>query len=415
MRAVPLIVLAALGATPRLALADRGSDAVRSYMAAYTASRLARAHAMIPAWARKYNMNCTGCHYPAPPRLNGSGQRFKWAGYRMPEEIGEKVTVEKFQNYIAARGRIDYNYQVTENQRSSLSEFKYADATVYFAGPMLKSYGAWFELERAAENNLELVSDVSTTWGTQKGYGGLRIGQFHWLSRWGLAGFDRPTGIFTATPLGGNLTKAIPFSFGNDQVGVEAYYVRGNNRASVEVLNGINATGKGDEGGTGRKKDFVVIDNYLLDDAGSGISAVGYYGSVDGLAAAAPTLRSHFWRVGITASKIVTNFEAQGAVLFAKDYNLPLAQPDDKGVGYWVQAQYQFPKAASFTLYGRYEFLDQNTDIASNGTARYLVGGVMPWGLPEYIRVALDGVLDVPRTSGLPKKYSMSAELMINF
>ena len=42
------------------------------------------AHA-IPAWARKYNMNCSGCHYPVVPQLNGDGLAFKWAGYRRPE------------------------------------------------------------------------------------------------------------------------------------------------------------------------------------------------------------------------------------------------------------------------------------------------------------------------------------------
>ena len=28
----------------------------------------------IPAWARRYNMNCSGCHYPAVPRLNEIGR-----------------------------------------------------------------------------------------------------------------------------------------------------------------------------------------------------------------------------------------------------------------------------------------------------------------------------------------------------
>src|SRR5438034_8178781 len=52
--------------------------------------------------------------------------------------------------------------------------------------------------------------------------------------------FDRPIGINTASPLGGKITASVPFSFNNDQVGVEGYYVAGNNRASVEILNGID-------------------------------------------------------------------------------------------------------------------------------------------------------------------------------
>ena len=38
----------------------------------------------LPAWARRYNVNCSHCHAPAVPRLNATGIRFRWAGYRMP-------------------------------------------------------------------------------------------------------------------------------------------------------------------------------------------------------------------------------------------------------------------------------------------------------------------------------------------
>ena len=50
---------------------------------------------VIPAWARRYNANCSMCHSPAVPRLNARGIQFKWAGYRLPEEIGEKAEVTR--------------------------------------------------------------------------------------------------------------------------------------------------------------------------------------------------------------------------------------------------------------------------------------------------------------------------------
>src|SRR5438034_10942241 len=74
-----------------------------------------------------------------------------------------------------------------------------------------------------------------------------------------------------------------------------------------------NPEGIGDEGDTDRKKDFVFVDQYLMDEAGSGITAMGYYGSLVGLdTAVAPNLTSHFWRLGLTANKIVDRFEAMG-------------------------------------------------------------------------------------------------------
>ena len=94
MRILRIVVLAVAGAVlaPGVAYAG-GHGWLRRYIATYTSRRATRT--LIPAWARKYNMNCSGCHYPAPPRLNATGMRFKWAGYRMEDDFNETVSVEK--------------------------------------------------------------------------------------------------------------------------------------------------------------------------------------------------------------------------------------------------------------------------------------------------------------------------------
>jgi hypothetical protein len=38
------------------------------------------------------------------------GIRFRWAGYRMPDEIGQKVDVKDVGHYVAMRGRMQYAY-----------------------------------------------------------------------------------------------------------------------------------------------------------------------------------------------------------------------------------------------------------------------------------------------------------------
>jgi hypothetical protein len=65
----------------------------------------------IPAFARKYNVNCTVCH-TAPPILNGFGQRFLENGYQLPgtedggivgkRKLGE-VTLDEISNYLSFR------------------------------------------------------------------------------------------------------------------------------------------------------------------------------------------------------------------------------------------------------------------------------------------------------------------------
>ncbi len=355
MRRIGLVLLGAVVA-PSAARAGGTPAAVRAYMAEYTTSRLEKAHAMIPAWARRYNKNCNDCHWPAVPRLNAYGMRFKWAGYRPPDELGEQVNVAKVENYLAVRGRMRYQYNKTQNQPASNSQFAFEDYTIFYGGPFGKNYGAFFELERAPDE-LELVANVASAWGKEKAFGGFRIGQFHWLQREGLAGFDRPIGINTPSPLGGKITASVPFSFNNDQVGVA----------------------------------LVGLDT-----------------------AVAPSLTSHFWRLGLTANKIVDRFEAMGMILYGKDFDLPAGAPENKGVGYWFQGAYMFSKS-SFTLFGRYEYLDPNTDVANNANHRYVLGGVVPLGLPEYLRLALEGTLDSPQASGAPKKYGVSAQVMLNF
>ena len=65
----------------------------------------------IPAFARKYDVNCTACH-TAPPILNQFGQRFLENGYQLPgtedggiigkKKLGE-VTLDDVTNYISFR------------------------------------------------------------------------------------------------------------------------------------------------------------------------------------------------------------------------------------------------------------------------------------------------------------------------
>src|SRR6266508_3259891 len=125
MRVVRITCLTVAAALWMPAVARAGDGAwVRRYAADYAARR---AHALIPAWARKYSMNCSGCHYPAVPRLNATGLKFRWAGYRTPEEIGEKANVGKVDNYLAAGLETEFAYEKTEG----------APAANSFAAPAL--------------------------------------------------------------------------------------------------------------------------------------------------------------------------------------------------------------------------------------------------------------------------------------
>ena len=424
MRTSSLLVVVALAGTLAAPAARAGETpaarALRAYIAEYSASRFARAHALIPAWARKYNMNCSGCHYPVPPRLNATGMRFKWAGYRMPEEIGEKIDVEKVQNYAAGHGVVQYEYTKTEGQAAT-NGFAVPEVGLFYAGPAGRSYSGFFEFERNPDGTTDLVAHVSTLWGKQQAYGGFRVGQMHGINEWGVAGLDRHVSVNDVAPLG-TITSAIPFSF-DTQLGLEGYVVTGSNRLSLQVTNGIDVTGSGTPGGPGPQKDVALIDQVLYDTAGSGIEAVGYYGSLKGLDPnpAFSSKYSHFWRLAFTASKIYRNVEVLGGVVYGKDFDLPdsvatalgLTGNENKGVGYWASGQYFMP-GTPLVVFGRYEFVDPNTQISGDAVRHYVAGAVLPLNLPQYLRWTLEWRLDSPQ-GGLPKTNDVITELQLNF
>lgn len=371
----------------------------------------------IPAWARKYNMNCSGCHSPAVPRLNAKGFAFKWAGYRMPEEIGENQEVKQISDYVAARFRFQYVWRKTSTEPTSANAFQLNDATLFAGGPIGKWFGAFFEFEHATDE-VELVNNVYGVWGKERSYVGARVGQMHWLLRGSVAGFDRPTGISTPTPLSNPLTAgATPFAFGTDEVGAEAFYVLGKNRFSVELLNGVNAEGKGDEAGSPKTKDVAAIDQFIYDEEGSAIGAVAYLGAIPDLD---PALggTAHYARVGVTANKIYRGFEGMAGYIYAKDRDLPVGtlfdRPSVTGNGYWGYAGYTLPQQA-FTLFGRYEVTRPNTDVSRSGNRRLVLGGVLPINVPEYLRFAAEYTLDQPRPTGSHNRNGVTAEAMLNF
>ncbi len=422
----PLATLVALhgGATLSRSGGDSKLLLVHNYITAYNSSRLSALHARIPASARRYNVNCSHCHTPVVPRLNEHGQLFKWAGYRMPEEIGENVDVGKVQNYLAAGLNFQYEWDKTKGEATRTSGFALPAVTLFYAGPFGKNLGGFVELEHAQDNEIERVAQISVLWGKEKRYAGFRFGQMHYLAEWGLAGLDRTVGINAPLAIDGPITRGVPFALGEHQLGLEAFFVTGRNRLSAQVLNGVNAEGMGSGTDADTRKDLLITDQYLLDESGSGIQAFAYYGGIRGLDQSGTNadLATHYSRLGITASKIFKNFEGLGALFYGKDTDLPLGgtSPFDesvnKGVGWWVSAQYSFvtEKETKLTLFSRYERVNPNTALTNAADRRFVLGSVVPINLPQYLRWALEYHLDSPQGGGA-KTNNFATELRLTF
>lgn len=369
----------------------------------------------IPAWARKYNMNCSGCHYPAAPRLNATGIRFRWAGYRMPGEIGEGVTVEQLSNYVSANGQVVFSLEKTKGQ-STLNALDAGQASLFFGGPFGRSYVGWFEFEREAEDEFGLVAQLGGLWGSERAYGGFKAGLGHWLADVGIAGFDRPSGLSGPLPLEEPVSGAVPFAFAGDRTGAEAFYVRGRNRLSALVLEPI----AGNSANAETRKDFAVTNQILLDRNGAGIMLAAYYGTILGVDTAAADARSNYWRLAASASRFFGRLEVLGGVVYGRDSDLPtvtgspFASDRLTGLGYWLSGQYYVPRSA-LAVYGRYEAADPDRDTAGDATSRVVLGGLLPLTLPEYLRVNVEYALRNPQAAGAPSTHNGAVALRLTF
>lgn len=377
-----------------------------------------RAALAIPAWARKYNMNCSGCHYPVVPQLNADGLRFKWAGYRMPDEIGKSAEVKRIEDYLALRGVARYSYTKTQGEAADASAFSLPAVSLFFAGPVGKNFGGFFELERMPEGTVDAIGQVAAVWGKEDRFGGIRFVQGHMLVGGAVAGFDRPIGVLEPLPVGEFTTTGVPFSFAGDLAGLEASYVVGKrNRTSLGIVNGHTGSG---EGGSTTKKDLFFTNQLLWDEKGGGLTVVGYYGTITGLDAAAPGASSHFYRLAATANKYFGGIGVLGGYVYSKSKDLPadlestFGAPSVSGSAYWLAGSYTLPKTF-FTMYGRYEFLNPDRSATGAGFRRLVLGTVLPVNVPEYLRLGVEYFRDSPRADGLPTRQGVYAEVQLAF
>jgi hypothetical protein len=376
----------------------------------------------IPAWARQYDVPCSTCHYPAPPRLNVYGHKFRRAQFRLPDEFNKEAQWKSLANYISMRVRTRYEYDSNEGANTVTSGFKLNDATFFYAGPIGKNFSGFVELERPGDDpEIEAVVSIGGIRGKPDSFATFRVGQFHTLARVGFGGLDRPTGISTPNALSRALVSGNAFKLNQDQVGVEGTYVNGNHRVIGQILNGSDLTSAAttDRSDQNRDKDFVLAYELLWGDSASGLSAFYYDGTQDFLTSVvAPDVLS-MTRYGVTAAQVWKNgLEVQGGyVVGSDDYKVAIAPPVDSvdGSGYWVEVAKYWEKAKDLTVFGRFESTDPNDDVDNDVRDQITLGVVWPvagW----HLRWALE-LRDITQESAggdLTDRQAV-AELMLNF
>jgi len=163
------------------------------------ASAFAPSAQAIPAFARKYRLNCTACH-TAPPILNSFGQRFLENGYQLPGTedggiVGKKrlgdLTLDDVSNYVGFRmvgnGVRHWSFKrqnppgVDAGIAENKTEFTFPDAfTLFTAGALTNNVGFLVELGHDVETGSTAVERGFVTF-NNLGYqdvAHVRIGRF---------------------------------------------------------------------------------------------------------------------------------------------------------------------------------------------------------------------------------------------
>lgn len=249
------------------------------------------AHAL-PQFARKYKMDCSGCHDTlAFPRLNDVGYKFRRAGFRMPENIGkEELADYTIDNYFGASIQADNSTAVTRSggTTDSLNTFSGELSLYALTGSFEKYFASETELGFSPGGGPEVENAyVRGVYGDEELWVTARAGVFHALE--GLGGSDRSLGptrplIFeVAANHNQDTLIRVPEP---DRIGIDVGVQWENTSLSIEVVNrarpeieegelGVIATTPDTRSG----KDLIVVANQIL-GARSGLSAYWAHGSI---------------------------------------------------------------------------------------------------------------------------------------
>lgn len=369
----------------------------------------------IPAWARKYDTPCAMCHYPAVPRLNTLGHKFRQAGYRMPDEFNQEIKAGNVSNYLSARGRGRYVFTDFEDEaQRNISDFRWNDTTLFYAGPVGRNFSGFAELEWEAEDEIGLVAQISGLWGNPDHFTTFRAGQFHTLSRVGFGGFDRPTGISTPAIRASRLTDtAVNFNLGLDQRGLEVAHVFQSSllpqpsRAIFQITNGVNTAGSGTGNDNDSQKDYLLAFEQILDERASGFTLLYY----SGIFTSPASERFWFQRYGGTFAWVLpVGFEVQGGYIRSVD-NPRAAGDNVNGNALYVELE-QYLASMELTGLLRYNFVDPNDDNDDDRTTTITAGVIRP--LQEWLKLSLEGSANTKEASDTTD-FNVTGEVMINF
>jgi len=354
---------------------------------------ITRSTRAMPMFARKYGVSCSTCHTSAP-RLNETGYRFRAAGFRMPEELGQEPE-EAFDIFDYLSTRVQFRTGATRSKIGSVSTTNHQ--TLLQAFELYPFTGAWGK---------HFSSDIKVTFapvsspavaienlygkfdaGSRRRFFSARAGFFHPYDGFGAA--DSPATIsrplFQTTPA--NLNQSTFFqTWGFDEGGAEVGFDNGHTSIRAAVLSGLVINKQGERfsatagilakpsaGPTYGAPDFQIFVNHVLHPEGGGLAFHYYHGNLAlPIAGTSGFFRNDFDRAAIYASYPVSkHLQLFGAYQYGRDHTA--GQTTFSSAGTFVEAAVPIKRMTSAGI--RYDWFDPARPKAGNeinGVTAYL-------------------------------------------
>lgn len=356
----------------------------------------------MPMFARKYHVPCSTCHdAPTIPRLNATGYKFRRAGFRMPEQIGQDEASDfNLGDYFSGRVQTDLTVDTTnaepeaETAEKTNATFS-GEASLYpLTGSFMKHWATETEIALAPEETPEIENAyLRGVWGTENVWLELRAGIFHQVE--GLGGSDRPLGVtaplFESQGAVGSQDTLMRLAEMN-RIGAEAGLQWRDSSLTAQIVNGLNTVARegevsaiGTTPGLGRRADLLVFANQIL-GARSSVNVLWAHGftrpPVDEAAFAAGTSEAT-WSNGYDRLAL---FGAVGLGWFTSvvgggvgfDHSRdPTGGEKNRFSSGGAFLEGDFALGANAATFLRLDYFDPSTSTASNSQRAATIGAVL--------------------------------------
>lgn len=337
----------------------------------------------ISAWARRYNAECSMCHWQIN-KLNNFGIEFLHRGHRLP---GESAKIDdafaNLSDYLSFTVKTRF-----KDTDSSKSTFDVEAFSLYMGGPLSENYSFFIEqyLHESNTNqaNREKLADAYLHYKTsgENRYLTARIGQiapYLWMTH----GTGARLGVSRPIPLADVNIGSNPYRPRQRQYGAEAGYVMEDwkLRGYFGLVNGTGHTSPNTVDNNDYKDQFLTVEK-VLDKYGSNLGFYAYNGKypVSGF-------DDKFYQLALVGSFDREKFSVYGGGLYGK--NDTSTGDDRNSWGGYLEGNVKIPYVERLAGLLRYDYIDPNTD-AGGDAVKGPAAGFSYW-LTTFARATLEG------------------------